>query len=35
MLSKSDVQSKEQLYELMPWSADFPEGVKISKIENN
>jgi len=35
MRSKSDVQSKEQLYELMPWSADLPEDIKISKVENN
>ncbi len=35
MLSKSDVQSKEQFYELMPWSADLPEDVKILKVENN
>lgn len=35
MLSKSDVQSKEQFYELMPWSADLQEDVKILKVENN
>lgn len=35
MLSKSDVQTKEQFYELMPWAADLPEDVKILKVENN
>lgn len=35
MLSNSDVQSKEQLYELMPWSADLPDDVEILKVENN
>ena len=34
ILSKVDVNSKEQLYKVMPWSADLPEDVKISKVKN-
>jgi len=33
MLSKLDVKSKEQLLGVMPWSADLPEEVKISKLK--
>jgi len=33
MLSKLHVKSKEQLLGVMPWSADLPEEVKISKLK--
>ncbi len=31
---KRDMKSKEHLLEIMPWSADLPEGVKVLTLKN-